>query len=249
LQGKEKRSRRSTKDLLGAFPAEVAQVVTTLRPLWKKEDPDGRAITVDLARFGQRIEEILKAHPEVDAGLLIEAGELYLKSTRQRYQAPQWFFGVGKEGEEAAWVGCVKLVLTRREQPMPEAPAREDEVMSHPEAKLITTYLKPKSVKAFDLAWDTPPKVFRKWDQLTRDYVEEPVSKGSRLEAEKNFQAIADAGVATPADLYYAFHAYITEGSGPKEGYFQALSTFYGPVKATYLQYLDRGRELAEEVA
>jgi len=63
-----------------------------------------------------------------------------------------------------------------------------------------------------------PPKVFRQWSKEAKDWQDKPVHKGSRLEAEGNFQKIVDSGAASAPDLYYAFFAYITEGSGPKDG-------------------------------
>lgn len=117
------------------------------------------------------------------------------------------------------------------------------------ERKVVTTHLKPESVKPFQAVWDTPPKAFRFWSKETKDWADKPVHKGSRLEAEGNFQKIVDSGAASAPDLYYAFFAYITEGSGPKDGFFQAVSTFYGPEKATWLEWLDRGRALAREAS
>ena len=115
--------------------------------------------------------------------------------------------------------------------------------------KVKTTELKPESVEAFQVAWEFIPKVFRKWDQETRDYVDEPVAKGSRLIAERNFQRIVDAGVATPADLCFALQAYVLEGEMPKKGFFQHVSTFYGPEKSTYLEWLERSRQVQKEMA
>jgi len=115
--------------------------------------------------------------------------------------------------------------------------------------KVQTSALKPTSAEAFEAVWSTPPKSFSKWDKDSKAFVDEPVSKGSRLKAERAFQAVVDSGICPPAELYYAFFAYITEAPGPKKGYFQAVSTFFGPEKATYLEWLDRGRQLAKESA
>jgi uncharacterized protein YdaU (DUF1376 family) len=119
--GPGKRSRRGRGEILEAFSPEASRIVGELRPIWRKEDPDGRPIRVDLSLWGQRLDEILRAHPEVTPDLLIEAGRGYLGSERFRYQAPQFFFGVGKEGAEAAWVGYVRLLITKRKSEVPHA--------------------------------------------------------------------------------------------------------------------------------
>ena len=112
--------------------------------------------------------------------------------------------------------------------------------------KVRTTALKPESVKAFEACWAAYPETFRKWVQGVQDFVDEPVAKGSKFQGELAFQALVDAGVATPKVLYCAIFAYLTEGIMPKRGFFQAVSTFFGPEKATYLEWLERGRELAQ---
>ncbi len=109
-----RRSRRRG-NALEAFSPEASRIVGELRPIWRKEDPDGRPIRVDLSLWGQRLDEILKAHPEVTPDMLIEAGRNYTEGERFRYQAPQFFFGVGREGAEAAWVGYVRLLITKRQ--------------------------------------------------------------------------------------------------------------------------------------
>ena len=109
------RSRRRRGNALEAFSPEASRIVGELRPIWRKEDPDGRPIRVDLSLWGQRLDEILKAHPEVTPDMLIEAGRNYTEGERFRYQAPQFFFGVGREGAEAAWVGYVRLLITKRQ--------------------------------------------------------------------------------------------------------------------------------------
>lgn len=138
-----------------------------------------------------------------------------------------------------------------KKKKVPPAPAAAAPTSSSPKKakKVQTSALKPASMEAFEAVWATPPKVFAKWDKDAKAFLDEPVSKGSRLKAERAFQAVVDSGVCPPAELYYAFFAYITEGPGPKKGYFQAVSTFFGPEKATYLEWLDRGRQLAKEGA
>lgn len=114
--------------------------------------------------------------------------------------------------------------------------------------KVKTTELRPESLEAFQEAWVFIPKTFRKWDQEIRDYVEEPVAKGNRLQAERNFQRVVDAGVATPMDLCYALQAYVLEGEMPKKGFFQHVSTFFGPEKSTYLEWLERSKQVQKEL-
>lgn len=135
-----------------------------------------------------------------------------------------------------------------KEQERPQA-APVPRVKKEKVVKVKTTELKPESVEAFQVAWEFVPKTFRKWDQEARDYVQEPVAKGSRLIAERNFQRIVDAGVATPADLCFALQAYVLEGEMPKKGFFQHVSTFFGPEKSTYLEWLDRSRQVQKEMA
>jgi hypothetical protein len=113
--------------------------------------------------------------------------------------------------------------------------------------KLKTTELKPESVEAFQAAWETIPASVVRWDANVRRDIEEAVAKGSRAEAERNFQAIVDAKIATPRTLYVALYAYITEGEGPRKGFVQHCATFYGPKKRTYLEWLERARELESE--
>jgi hypothetical protein len=113
--------------------------------------------------------------------------------------------------------------------------------------RIKTTELKPDSVKAFEVTWNKPPKTVRQWNKDTKDYEEVPVAKGSRMKAERNFQGIVDAGVATAKELCYAFQAYCLEGEGPKKGFFQHLSTFFGPEKSTYLEWLERARQIIRE--
>jgi hypothetical protein len=118
-----------------------------------------------------------------------------------------------------------------------------------PPKKIKTTALKPECVAVFQTTWDSPPKTVRKVDKELNDWVNEPVAKGSRMQAERNFQGIVDSGVATADELCYAFQAYCLEGIGPKKGFFQHVSTFFGPEKATYLEWLERAKQIALEFA
>jgi|GEM_PF-5193541 len=135
----------------------------------------------------------------------------------------------------------------KEQRPAPSAPASTPS--GKKPRKIQTTALKSDSQKAFEAIWSTPPKTFSRWSAEEKTWLDEPVPKGSRMEGERAFQALVDAQVETPRVLYAAFHAYITEAEGPKKGFFQAVSTFFGPKKATYLEWLDRGRQLAKETA
>ena len=115
------------------------------------------------------------------------------------------------------------------------------------EKKIKTTGLKPESEKAWSAILEAFPKSHRVWDEVTKDWKDEPISKGAILPAQENFQAIVDAKAATPKELYAAFYAYTTEEPNISRGFVQNLSTFYGPKKATWLQWIDRGRELIQE--
>lgn len=107
------RRRRSRAEVLVAFPQQVQEVVNPLVEAWHGEDPeDGRKITVDLALFGGRVQEILTAHPEVSGETLLQAAQAYLASKRNRYKAPQYFFG-----PEGPWKSWVQFVLTQVEVP------------------------------------------------------------------------------------------------------------------------------------
>lgn len=227
-------------------PDELARVIGIL------SGPDEYSRTKD--HEGRRI-------LTVDGGWQI----LNYKSYRERCQAKEGSRAPYMRERRGAKCNTLQPDVTRNTEAEAEyrVQRKEKEVPLQPSAsaapssakkerkprKVITTHLKAPSVEAFQAAWETPPKSFRKWDKEAREYVDKPVAKGSRLEAERNFQAIVDSGASSPADLYYAFFGYTSEGDGPREGFFQALSTFYGPEKATWLQWLDRGRELAREAS
>lgn len=107
--------------------------------------------------------------------------------------------------------------------------------------KVKTTGLKgDDSLEAFNAIWEAFPRTKREWSQVTREWADVPVAPGSRLEGENNFQAIVDSGVCKPHMLYYAFWAYLQESPKVKDGFIQQVSTFFGPKKATYLEWLER---------
>lgn len=116
-----------------------------------------------------------------------------------------------------------------------------------PPKKIRTTALKPESQECFGFLWAEFPKSHNKWDQETKCYKDYPLDPGSKFKAEERFQAIIDAQIATAYELYSSFHAYIAESPKVKDGFVQQVSTFFGVEKATYLQWLDRARQLIQE--
>ena len=131
--------------------------------------------------------------------------------------------------------------------PSPSAPAESSPGKPAKTKRLKLTDLKPESLEAFQATWELVPKTAMQWDPKQRREVEVAVSKGSRAQGERRFQAIVDAGMAKPRTLYVAFYAYLTEGEGPKKGFIQQVATFFGVEKATWREWLDRGRQLEIE--
>lgn len=116
-----------------------------------------------------------------------------------------------------------------------------------PPKRIKITGLKPESVKAWEAIMDTFPKSHRVWDEVVKDWKDEPISKGAILPAQENFQAIVDAQAATPKELYATFYAYIQEEPKVAKGFVQQLATFFGPKKATWIQWIERGREMIRD--
>lgn len=110
----EKKKRQTKEDKLEAFSLETRSVVEALIQIWPKEGTDSKTHPTDIGLFCQRVSAILAKGVLPD--VLIEAGNDYIKTTRRKYAAPQFFFGLkGFDGGDAPWVGAVRLVLTRRE--------------------------------------------------------------------------------------------------------------------------------------
>jgi len=104
--------RRSRAEILTPFSQGTRLVVNTLGAEWHKEDPrDGRKIIISPEGFAEAVDRIKAEQPHADDEILIEAGRNYLAETRERYKAPQWFFGV-----EGPWGGYIRAILTRRER-------------------------------------------------------------------------------------------------------------------------------------
>lgn len=125
--------------------------------------------------------------------------------------------------------------------PPPQKPKKEK--------KVKTSFLKPESQKAWDAVASEFPRTTRKWSDETREWVDEPNDPGSIKQGQECFQALVDSGAGTPYELYAAWHAYVTEEPKVAKGFVQRYSTFYGPGKATWLQWLERGRQLIKEAS
>lgn len=106
-----------------------------------------------------------------------------------------------------------------------------------------TTDLLPDSEKYFQVLWeDWPMAGTRKVERFGRMVDMEVVhERGSRARAERAYQKIIDAGVATPRELYGC--AFIYWGEAQTKGFVQHVSTFFGPDKATWREYLTRAKE------
>lgn len=134
---------------------------------------------------------------------------------------------------------------------VPGAPGPVPGAKTEKSTKTIrTTALKPESKECWGFILEEfPKKGPRQWDDLKKEWFQEPISKGSLFQGEQNFQAIVDAGIATPYELYGAFHAYITEEPKVKKGFVQQLCTFFGTGKSTWTEWLERGREITKEAS
>ena len=137
--------------------------------------------------------------------------------------------------------------IDKPEEQSPSAPVVPLKAKKPKEKKVRITALKPDSIEAFNEAWACIPPTRRVIDKIINDWVNEPVPKGSRFKAEENFQAIVDSGHATPYELYAAIHAYVNEDANVKKGFYQHVSTFYGPEKATWIQWMERAKQLVAE--
>lgn len=106
------KGRRTRQEILQPFSEGTRRVVNTLGVEWHKEDPkDGRKITISPEGFAEAVDRVKAEQPHLDDDLIIDAGRNYLAEKRERYKAPQWFFGV-----EGPWGGYVRAILTRRER-------------------------------------------------------------------------------------------------------------------------------------
>ena len=232
---------------------KAIEVLASPDPHSRTQDFEGRRIQVIPGGW-----KILNYKSYRDKGQEKEGSKApFMRASRQRAKAKQHPETTGNALPEDVTSyptanANANVLNNDKDVPLPpSAPASTLAVKGKPKKprKVRTTWLKPESVEAFEAILSTYPKTFRTWDEVAKEWVDEPVSKGSRIKGEEAFQAVVDAGVEKPAILYAAFFAYITEGKWPKKGRFQAVSTFFGPEKGTYLEWLDRGRQLAKESA
>lgn len=105
-----------------------------------------------------------------------------------------------------------------------------------------TTDLLPDSEKYFEILWqDWPKEGTRKVEKFGRMVdMEVRHERGSRARAERAYQKIIDAGVATPRELYVCAYHYWRDAQD--RGFVQHVATFFGPDKATWREYLERAK-------
>jgi hypothetical protein len=107
--------------------------------------------------------------------------------------------------------------------------------------------LEGADLEYFMAAWrGWPTEVKGKWVP-GQGFEKKTVLKGSRKEAAENFTNLLVDGHANARELYAASVAYLLESPAVKEGFVQNVATFYGPKKATVLEWLDRAKEMIAE--
>ena len=133
--GKRKRERKIKSDSLAPFSPWVKEVLEAVVPTWPREDgpeTDRRTIAVSVPETGHRLEEILVAHPTLPAELVIASVARYLAENRQRFKAPQYYFG-----PEGPWKGFIRSEMTAREEKAKrEAKAQAPAPAPEPEGEL-----------------------------------------------------------------------------------------------------------------
>lgn len=118
-----------------------------------------------------------------------------------------------------------------------------------PKTRVVATDLKPESVAYFHEVWNlSPPEMSQQIEQFPGKWISQRISveRGSQSRGERNFQAIVDSGLATPRELYAAWYLYAQYTLKAQKYPFQHVSTFFGPDKATWREWLDRGRQAIE---
>lgn len=103
------------------------------------------------------------------------------------------------------------------------------------------------NMEYFMAAWrGWPTEVRGKWI-AGQGYESRTVLKGSRKLGMDAFFSAMETSNSTARELYAASVAYLLEAPSVKEGWVQNVSTFYGPRKATYMEWLERARQMIEE--
>jgi hypothetical protein len=99
---------KADKAKFAEHTSDVKDVVNDLTRDWREKDPcDGREIHISRAGFASRVKEILAKYPDVDGGILVRAGMAYCGEPRQRYKAPQYFFG-----PQGPWKDYIEDLIT-----------------------------------------------------------------------------------------------------------------------------------------
>lgn len=106
------RKTRKKSAAVGFLP-EAIELMTLAKGKWPTTDPlDGREIKVDARLTAQRIEELLLAGNSPDS--IRYAIDSYVTESRNRYRAPQFFFGPGGPGETSPSLPYLKAYHTER---------------------------------------------------------------------------------------------------------------------------------------
>jgi hypothetical protein len=115
-----KRVRRTRDEITEPYPEKVRLVVNAaLRDgFWPKTDPkDQRVITVDVPRLCSNVNRIMTEHPTIAPEELVQAMESYVAKHRERYAAPQFFFGSnGRDGSDPHWLAEYRMVKHQEER-------------------------------------------------------------------------------------------------------------------------------------
>lgn len=111
-QGQSKR--RGKQEILNGFAPWTKTVLEALAPAWPREDgppEDRRPIQVSVPAAGDILEKIHQDHPTLPEELTIAAALRYVKETRTRYKAMEYFFG-----PQGPWKGYINAELEARKR-------------------------------------------------------------------------------------------------------------------------------------
>ena len=120
-----KRKRRTHDEILQPYPQEVRDVANHCIHVWRKEDPDGRPIVCDKDLLCANVAAVLRDHKTLTSAELIQGADDYLAKEKQRYCAPQFYFGPGKPGETPHWAVQTRMIRHQesRKTALPLEPA------------------------------------------------------------------------------------------------------------------------------
>lgn len=105
-----RKKRRTQDEILQPYPQEVRDVANHCIRSWRKEDPDGRPIVADKDLLCANIAAVLRDHKTLTSAELIQGVDDYLAKEKQRYCAPQFYFGPGKPGETPKWAVQTRMI-------------------------------------------------------------------------------------------------------------------------------------------